>query len=98
MPDLRPQTRQTIPRYRGDFIPALQVDLDAQDKGGGRVIAVPQSTVEKPLTSVDYIAILPLCGDVPTLMKLASALPPYVVADDRFAQAFKKRLAELHTS
>lgn len=56
------------------------------------MIAVPQSTVEKPLTVIDYIAVLDQCGDITMLSKFAAALPPHIVEDDRFAKAVKSRL------
>lgn len=59
---------------------------------------VPVSTIEKPLTAIDYIAVLEQCGDIFMLNQLAEALPRSVVDDDRFARAFQNRVAELRQS
>jgi hypothetical protein len=57
------------------------------------VITVPQSTVAKPLTPIDFIAAMEeQCRDVGTLTAFANACPPEIVQDERFAKAFKRRL------
>lgn len=56
---------------------------------------VPQSTVEKPLTPIDYIACMDQCADLQELINFAQLVPADVVEDERFARAFKKRLNEI---
>lgn len=59
------------------------------------MIAVPQSTVEKPLTTIDYIAVMARAATFEELTDYAASVPPHVVEDDRFARAFKVRLDEI---
>lgn len=57
------------------------------------MVSVPQQTVEKPLTPVDYIAAMSeQCKDMPALITFANACPAEVVQDYRFARAFKQQL------
>lgn len=80
-------------------MPALQDALGTREGGGeGARVNVPVSTVEKPLTPIDYIAALEQCGDIHTLNRFGAALPRDVVDDDRFAKAFQNRAAELRQS
>jgi hypothetical protein len=55
-------------------------------------VSVPQPTVEKPITVIDYIAAMSECLDFRSLTAFANACPPQIVEDDRFARAFKNQL------
>lgn len=59
------------------------------------MISVPVSTVDKPLTVIDFIAGLANGNSLNELAAYANALPPHIVEDERFARAFKRRLDEL---
>jgi hypothetical protein len=55
-------------------------------------VNVPQSTLEKPLTAIDYIAAMEQCTHFGELVEYAKFVPADVVEDERFARAFKDRL------
>lgn len=56
------------------------------------MIAVPVPTIEKPLTAIDYIAVMEQCSTFEELRDYATRCPMEIVEDDRFAKAFKNRL------
>jgi len=59
------------------------------------VITVPQSTVEKPLTPIDFIAVLEQCSTVPEVADYAQRCPEYVRNDERFTRGVSMRLAAI---
>jgi hypothetical protein len=59
------------------------------------LIHVPQSTVERPITVIDYIAQLAQCGTLDEVRQYASAVPLDVRQDDRFNRAVAGRLGEI---
>jgi hypothetical protein len=59
------------------------------------VIAVPVPAIEKPLTAIDYIAVMDKCSTFEELRDYATRCPVKIVEDDRFARAFKNRLDEI---
>jgi hypothetical protein len=66
--------------------------LDAK-KTQGLYVNIPQSTIEKPLTTIDFIAAMnEQCSSLHDLTMFASRCPLHVLEDDRFARAFKSRL------
>ena len=56
---------------------------------------VPQSTIEKPLTVVDYIAGLAACTSIETIGDYANACPLEVRQDFRFERAVAGRMADI---
>lgn len=59
------------------------------------MIAVPQSTPEKPLTVIDFIAALEQCGSITEVQQYAEQVPLPVRHDERFTRAVAKRLAAI---
>lgn len=59
------------------------------------MIPVPQSTLEKPLTAIDYIAALEQCTSITLVQGFAEQVPVEVRQDDRFTRAVAKRLASI---
>jgi len=59
------------------------------------MIEVPQSTVAKPLTAVDYCALLAQCASLDEVRDYASRCPLEVRQDERFARAVALRLGEI---
>lgn len=59
------------------------------------MIAVPQSTVEKPLTPIDYLAALELCASINDVQLFAEQVPVEVRQDYRFERGVAKRLAAI---
>lgn len=53
---------------------------------------VPQPTIEKPLTAIDYIAVMNDCTDYRELVGYVKLVPPEIFEDERFVRAFKNRL------
>jgi len=62
------------------------------------VIEVPQSTVAKPLTAIDYISSLQACSNLREVQQYASRCPLEVRQDERFCRAVAKLLGELKAS
>ena len=62
------------------------------------MIDVPQSTVEKPLTAIDYIASLQACSSLSEVQQFASRCPLEVRQDERFGRAVAKLLGEIKAS
>lgn len=60
------------------------------------MIAVPQSTIEKPLTAVDYCACLEHCITLEEVGTFSEQLPEWVRSDERFSKAVAKRLAVIN--
>lgn len=54
---------------------------------------VPQSTIEKPLTAIDFIAALETCHSVNEVKDFGEQVPLPVRHDERFTKAVAKRLA-----
>lgn len=59
-------------------------------------ISVPVSTVEKPLTAIDYIAALQECATTCQVMYFSARVPDAVRADERYASAVATRLNEIN--
>ena len=59
------------------------------------MIAIPQPTIEKPLTAIDYIAHLEQCAYVALVSAYAEAVPDHIREDERFTRAVASRLAAL---
>lgn len=59
---------------------------------------VPQSTVAKPLTAVDYIACLELCDNAIEVAQYADRVPLVIWHDRRFVDAVVARLKALRES
>jgi hypothetical protein len=56
---------------------------------------VPQATIAKPLTAIDYIAGLAACGSLRMVAYYAKAVPLAIRSDERFAKAVAGRLADI---
>lgn len=61
------------------------------------MIPVLKSTIEKPLTAVDYCAGLLLCVTITEVQEFCKQAPLEVRQDERFAKAVKQRLDVLAT-
>lgn len=61
------------------------------------MITVPQSTVEKPLTAVDYCAALAYCETLEEVHTFNSQLPLEVLQDDRYNRALAQHCSRLKT-
>lgn len=59
------------------------------------MINIPQETVEKPLTPIDYIAALAACDDTMEVGIFCEKVPMKVAGDERFARAVKAKLVEI---
>lgn len=59
-------------------------------------VHVPVSTVEKPLTTIDYIAVLAECKTLSEVRDYGNRLPRDVVQDERFSKAVRQRCAEIN--
>jgi hypothetical protein len=59
------------------------------------MINVPQPTVEKPLTPVDYIAALSECDNTQEVHIFCELVPMKVAGDERFAKAVQAKLVEI---
>jgi hypothetical protein len=59
------------------------------------MIEVPQSTVERPLTAIDFIASLQTCSSLSEVQQFSSRCPLEVRQDDRFGRAVARRLGEI---
>ena len=57
------------------------------------MIEVPKSTVEKPLTAIDFIAVLAQCSTVSEVADYAQRCPEHVRNDERFTRGVAMRLA-----
>lgn len=51
------------------------------------MIKVPVSTVDRPLTAIDYIAFLSQCHTVSDVLDVGDQLPRDIAADERFIKA-----------
>lgn len=60
------------------------------------MITVPSSTVEKPLTAIDYIAALEQCASVTDVQRFGEQVPLEVRQDDRFNRAVATKLAAIN--
>jgi hypothetical protein len=60
------------------------------------VIAVPQSTVEKPLTAIDYMVPLEQCASLTELADYTGRVPEAIREDERFTKAVACRLAVIN--
>lgn len=62
----------------------------------GARMNVPQSTLEKPLTAIDYIvAMEQQCSSLSAVQRFAEQVPLTVREDERFTRAVAKRLATI---
>lgn len=59
------------------------------------MIPVPVSTIEKPLTAIDYIAVMEQCSSVSDVADYAQRCPDHVRNDERFTRAVARRLAAI---
>lgn len=59
------------------------------------MVEIPQSTAEKPLTAVDYVAALYQCASVTEVQQFAAGVPPEVREDERFTKGVAARLGAL---
>ena len=59
------------------------------------MIEVPQSTVQRPLTPIDFIANLQACSSLAEVQQFASLCPLEVRQDERFGRAVAKLLGEI---
>lgn len=59
------------------------------------MIDVPVSTVEKPLTALDFIAVLQQATSLAEVCDFAQRCPEHVRNDKRFTRAVTWRLAEI---
>ncbi len=60
-------------------------------------IRIPVSTVQKPLTAIDFIGELTAqCRTLNDIAEFASGVPMEVRQDDRFARAVANKLAAVH--
>jgi len=59
------------------------------------VIEVPQSTVQRPLTPIDYIASLQACSNIREVQQFSARCPLEVRQDERFGRAVAKLLGEI---
>lgn len=60
---------------------------------------IPQSTIEKPLTAIDYLARLQDCLTLDGVSEYASAVPLHIPQrNERFAKAVASRLAAIKAS
>ncbi len=55
-------------------------------------------TLEKPLTTIDYIAALEQCVSIAEVQRYAGDLPLWVREDERFTKAVAKRLAAIKSN
>ena len=60
------------------------------------MIPVPVSTIEKPLTAIDFIASLQQCISVAQVASYGERVPEEIKKDERFAKAVAARLAAIH--
>ena len=60
------------------------------------MIQVPQSTAEKPLTAIDYIAALEQCTSITEVQRFGEQVPIDVRHDDRFTKAVATKLAAIN--
>lgn len=56
---------------------------------------VPRSTVEKPLTAIDYIALLEQCNSVGEVLDFGDRVPRHVATDERYIRAAAARCASI---
>lgn len=59
------------------------------------MVNVPQSTVEKPLTAIDYIAALDACRTHLEVGQFCDRVPAPVRSDERFTRAVAAKLAAI---
>ena len=59
------------------------------------MIDVPQSTVLKPLTPIDYISSLQACSNIREVQQFSARCPLEVRQDERFGRAVAKLLGEI---
>ena len=59
------------------------------------MVEVPVSTVEKPLTALDYIACLVQCNSIEEVRDYAERCPLEIRQDERFTRSVAWRLAEI---
>lgn len=58
-------------------------------------INVPVSTVEKPLTAIDFCAALEQCTSLDEIREFSEQLPINVLNDERYNRAVANRLAAI---
>lgn len=61
-------------------------------------IKVPQPTIEKPLTPIDYMVPLAECQTHREVAEYAEAVPATVRSDERFGRAVAARLDEIKSA
>ena len=77
-------------------MPTLRSYLDSQNQQGeDRMIPVPQSTVAKPLTFIDYCVCLESSSSLFEIKRFAERVPVEIRQDERFTRAVAKRIAAI---
>ena len=61
------------------------------------MIPVLESTVEKPLTAIDYIAALDQCDGIREVQLFAEQVPMDVRQDERFTRAVANRIKAMRS-
>lgn len=61
-------------------------------------VTVPQPTQEKPLTAIDYIAVLEQCSTRDEIAQYAQACPEAIRNDERFTRGVARRLSVIRTN
>lgn len=56
------------------------------------MIPVLESTIEKPLTAIDYIAALDQCDGIREIQLFADQVPMHIRQDERFTRAVANRI------
>ena len=59
------------------------------------MIEVPVSTVERPLTAIDYLVPLGQCNSITEVRDYAERCPMEIRQDERFTRAVARRLGEI---
>jgi hypothetical protein len=61
------------------------------------LIPVLESTIEKPLTAIDYIAALDQCEGIREIQIFADQVPMHIRQDERFAGAVARLIKAIRT-
>jgi hypothetical protein len=59
------------------------------------VIPELQSTIEKPLTAIDYVAALDQCDSIREVQQFSDRVPAFVRHDERFSRAVAKVISDM---
>lgn len=58
-------------------------------------VNVPQPSIEKPLTTIDYIAALDGCASMREISRFSELVPSEVRNDERFARAVAAKITAI---